>query len=246
MSSNAVLEHPAPKGTEELLHEMQERLQLALRGARIGLWDRDMRSDHVYYSPEWKQQLGYEGDEISNSVDEWVSRLHPDDRDRILTQAQLYLENPRGELEAEFRLRHKNGSYRWLLGLTSILTDSDGKASRVFGLHVDITERKVAEQKLRASQAMMAKAQEIAKIGSWEWDLVTNRIRWSDEMLRIMGIKPEEFDGLLQTALEGRVHPDDRARLRAATERALATKVPQPLEYRVVHDDGSERLVWAD
>ena len=127
------------------------------------------------------------------------------------------------------------------------LRDREGRITGCVGTALDITERKRAEQALRESQAMLAKAQEIAHMGSWEWDLATNRVVWSDELLRIFGIDPKEFGGSLEYVLmHTGVHPDDRARLRAATERALATKVPQPLEYRIVRPDGAERTVWAD
>ena len=137
------------------LREAEERLRLALRAANVGLWDWDLVTQEVYYSPGWKRQLGYEEDELGTSLDEWSSRLHPDDAPQALAHVDAYFENPTSNFEAEFRLRHRDGSYRSILVLASMLFDENGKAVRMIGLHVDNTERKQAEAALRASEAQL-------------------------------------------------------------------------------------------
>ena len=145
---------------ENALRESETRLRLAVHASNIGLWDWDIAGDHLYYSPEWKSQLGYRYDEIPNRFEEWRDRLHPDDRETILPMVKEYLRNPHGNYQAEFRLRHKDGSYRWIYARAQLETDADGRPQRMLGCHIDVTERKSAEENLQQS---FARLQELAR-----------------------------------------------------------------------------------
>jgi len=141
------LSDPAdPGSTQEVLRETLHRLGLAIRSADVGLWDWDMRSDKVFYSREWKRQLGYVDDEISDGYEEWESRLHPDDVDIAKGNIAEYLRDPLPCFGNEFRMRHKDGSYRWIYAQASLLTDDEGVPVRMMGSHIDVTERKQSEQ----------------------------------------------------------------------------------------------------
>jgi diguanylate cyclase (GGDEF)-like protein/PAS domain S-box-containing protein len=133
---------------ETALRESQERYEIAVRGANDGLWDWDLLADKIYYSPRWKAMLGYSEDEVTASPNEWLGRVHPDD----ITQARLALSvHVKGEtshLETEFRMRHKDGDYRWVLCRGIAVWDENGTAYRIAGSISDITDRKSAEQKL--------------------------------------------------------------------------------------------------
>ena len=94
--------------------ESQERLRLAVRATNLGVWDWDLHTNAVDFSPEWKRQLGYEPDQIASRYEEWEHRLHPDDREAMIEALRGYLEGRRPEYAVEFRLRHKDGSYRWI------------------------------------------------------------------------------------------------------------------------------------
>ena len=87
-----------------------ERFELAVEGANDGIWDWDIETNTVYLSPRWKNLLGYADDEISNNLVEWVSRLHPDDREIALAAVADYLEGNTPSYEIETRLRQKDGS----------------------------------------------------------------------------------------------------------------------------------------
>ena len=143
------------KRAEEELQRTQASLNLAVRSARVGFWDWGIRTGSSYLSPEWKQQLGYEDHEVENRFEEWESRLHPDDHANALARLRAYCEKPWPNYEAEFRLRHKDGSYRWILTHASLTTDADGKPERMLGSHIDITERKQAEEALRESEEQL-------------------------------------------------------------------------------------------
>lgn len=143
------------KRNEEQLRATQQWLELAVESSRIGLWDWNLRTNETYYSPSWKRQLGLADDEFSGSWDEWWAILHPDDRARMLQAFQDQVQHPRERYEAEFRLRHKDGSYRWMLSRATIILDAEGQPLRMLGSHFDITERKQIEEQLRESQQFL-------------------------------------------------------------------------------------------
>ena len=134
------------KRVEAELVRSRERFELAVRGSQDGLWDWDPRTGEIYYSPRWKSIFGYEDHEIAHRIEEWSERLHPDDRERVLAANQAHLEGITPHYECEYRLRHKDGTYRWILARGVALRDASGVAYRAAGSHVDITERKQAEE----------------------------------------------------------------------------------------------------
>ena len=137
------------------LRESQRRLELIARASNTGLWDWDLRANLVYYSPEWKSLIGYAEHEVSNRFEEWETRIHPEDLPGAIGRVRDYLANPQGEFENEFRLRHKDGSYRWILARGSVLKDDHGEPCRMLGSHLDITERKRVEEEVFHSRQML-------------------------------------------------------------------------------------------
>ncbi|MET0985375.1 MAG: PAS domain-containing protein, partial [Steroidobacteraceae bacterium] len=135
------------------LRASESRLRLATEAANIGLWDWELGNDKLFLSPIYKRQIGYEDHELANRFEEWHSRVHPDDVERTLKAFADYVAAPRANLEIEFRFRHKDGSYRWILARAAMITDAEGRLVRMLGAHVDITERKQAEEALRNSEA---------------------------------------------------------------------------------------------
>lgn len=146
---------------EEALSKSEERFDLAIRGTDAGIWDWDLLSDEVYFSSHWKEMLGYEDREIGNHFTEWESRLHPDDRDHALACFRDYLEGRTCDYESEHRLKHRDGSYRWILARGAVVRDRSGKPNRMVGSHLDITERKHNEQLMREREGTLIAAQRI-------------------------------------------------------------------------------------
>jgi len=131
------------------LQESEQRWQLAVRGANDGIWDWNPQARRVYLSDRWKAMLGHGPDEVGNGEDEWFSRVHPDDIAGMRNELERHL---RGEIvfyTAEYRLRCKDGRYKWILDRGQALFDGEGQALRVSGSHGDITERHQAEVHLR-------------------------------------------------------------------------------------------------
>jgi PAS domain S-box-containing protein len=132
---------------------LEHQIEVTARAGGVGLYQWEIGSKVVQYSREWKHQLGYEEHEISDAFEEWRSRLHPDDRERMTRVVADFAAHPEGELIEEQRLRHRDGSYRWILTHGTVIRDVDGKAHWMFGSHIDITERKQIELSLRDSEA---------------------------------------------------------------------------------------------
>jgi PAS domain S-box-containing protein len=134
--------------TREALRKSEERFHLAMRGANDGLWDWDLDTGTVYFSPRWKTMLGHAPDEIGHGLEEWSGRLHPDERDAVMGAVQAHLRGDTPHLEIEFRFRHKDGHYLWILSRGQAVKNALGRAVRLAGTHIDITQRVELQRKL--------------------------------------------------------------------------------------------------
>lgn len=124
----------------------EQRFSLALRGANDGLWDWDLVTDDVYYSPRWKSMLGFEEHELNNKLDTWASLVHPDEKHEVLGLVREYLSGKRDAFEVEMRMKHKDGHYIHVLSRAFCqYREADAKPVRLIGTHIDITARKNAE-----------------------------------------------------------------------------------------------------
>lgn len=138
--------------TESALSDSNERFELAMRGANDGLWDWDIQTDEVFFSPRWKQMLGYNEQDISSRVHEWEVRVHPDDLEQAEADIRRHLEGETSLYKNRHRMRHRDGSYRWHLERGICVRDENGTPLRMVGTTTDITERELAEDALFAEK----------------------------------------------------------------------------------------------
>jgi PAS domain S-box-containing protein len=166
---------------EEARRCCTERYELALRGTNDGVWDWDRSTDQVYYSPRWKEIIGYQDHEIPNSIEEWKTRIHPEDYQRVMAANDSFFSSDASNFSVEYRLRHKDGTYRWILGRGACMRDEHGTPYRIAGAHTDITAfRKAQEQ---AEAANRAKSEFLANM-SHEIRTPLNAILGMAEMLQ--------------------------------------------------------------
>ena len=123
------------KRADDSLRDSQARLAIAMEGTNEGLWDWNIPTNQVYFSSRWKRMIGYEDHEVSNDFAEFESRLHPEDHDLVMASMAGYLEDRLAEFEIEFRFRHKDGSYRWILARAALVRDATGQPVRMAAMY---------------------------------------------------------------------------------------------------------------
>ncbi|QSI76515.1 PAS domain S-box protein [Niveibacterium microcysteis] len=223
----------------DALRASEQRLLLAQEGAHVGLWEWDLASDRMYWSPEFERLYGVAGDGQHTEA-EWRALVHPDDLAMVDARRAAHLQQG-VPYEAEFRIRRSDGSERWMHTKGSAQFDAEGRAVRLAGINLDVTERKHTEAALRESEARLQLFVEHAPAALAMFDrqmcyLAASR-RWLNDYQ------------LNEVGLTGRSHydlfPDMPEHWRAIHRRALAGEVVQADEDRYEHADGSVHwLKW--
>lgn len=148
------------KQTEAALRDSEARWQFALEGAGDGLWDWNLQTNELFYSHQWKAMLGYADDEIGTSLDEWNSRVHPEDKAGCYAAMEKHFNRETPIYQKECRFRCKDGSYLWILDRGKVMEwDQYGKPLRVIGTHKDITARKQAEIQRQQISAVLRQSE---------------------------------------------------------------------------------------
>lgn len=227
----AVLEDPGCRETVHratlcALKQSEERYKLALKGANDGIWDWNLETNDVVFSSRWKSMLGYADGELANCVETWRRLVHPQDLPQAEERVRLYIAGQTDRYESEFRMTHKDGSIRNILARGYLVSNEEGRPIRLVGTHVDLTERKQAEQALRRSQQLLQRTQELANVAGWTFSIPERHLATS-----------EFGQSLLDKT---RIHPDDVARVKAAWQAALLGE-PYEIEYRLRNGD---ELTW--
>jgi PAS domain S-box-containing protein len=186
-------------------------------------------------NPAWEVILGYSKAELLSKP--FLSFVHPDDQASTWVEVEGFVKHGRSSFTFENRYRAKDGSYRWLQW-----RPVDAHDDVVYAIARDVTHRKLADEKLRESEARHARAQSIARLGHWEEDLASGTLYWSDEVFRIFDIpvpsRPLTKDDFFQY-----VHADDQAAIREALKRTLETGCEYNIDHRIVRPAGEIRHV---
>ncbi|MGB4335780.1 MAG: PAS domain S-box protein [Chromatiaceae bacterium] len=248
---NAMLEQRVAERTAEveaasaLLREREERLQLILEGSRLGTWNWDIASDVVSRNDYWAAMLGYTLVEIDDTTaDGWLELLHPDDRARAWQSIDDHLAGRTPFYEVEYRMRARDGGYRWILDRARIVSrDGEGRPLRMSGTHEDITARKQIELRLRQNEEHFRLAFENANTGMCLVDLQGRLLQVNDKMSAIFGYSRQELEGMtindlthpddLTMSLETRTHPASPQRSRS---REITGHVPRNTHQRQVSE----------
>ncbi|MEB3256052.1 MAG: PAS domain-containing protein [Synechococcaceae cyanobacterium] len=218
-----------------------DRWQIATDSADIGVYDIHIPSGRVLYSGTYLRNLGYAGGSWTPSLEEWRNRLHPDDAPQVL--AAMVTQRGAERMEMEYRLRHRDGSWRWMLDRGRVVEwDASGEPVRAVGTLLDVTERRRAQLELERANERMRLAARADGIGFWEYDMVADRPLWDDEMLRIYGISREEFTATGE-AWEAFLHPDDQEQALGLRHSWEESDGVLEQRFRIIRPDGEVRHI---
>jgi diguanylate cyclase (GGDEF)-like protein/PAS domain S-box-containing protein len=229
------------KEAEEALKESEERFRLLVEGIKdYAIFMLDAEGHITTWNEGARRIKGYEAQEI---IGEHFSIFYPEeDAKRGRPSEELRVAAEESHYEEEGLRVSKDGSMFWASVLITTVRDEEGNLRGFSKVVRNISERKRAEEVLRRSEARLAEAQRIARLGNWEWNLRTGEVWWSDETYRIYGFEPGEFVPTFKKVAEV-FHPEDRHLLRALIDNASYPGEPYDVEHRIVRPDGEVRWV---
>ena len=220
------------KQAEATLRDSEERLRLALTASNQGLYDLNIQTGQAIVTPEYATMLGYDPATFEETNALWLQRLHPDDIERVTATYRAYVAGERPDYQVEFRQRTGNGQWKWILSVGKIVAwDEVGRPLRMLGTHTDIDDRKQAEADLLKSQALLVEAQQMARMGNWEFNPITQEIYWTEEEYCLFNLDPSQPEPSY-AELAFLYHPEDWPILQGAMEQAIATGDPYKLILR--------------
>ncbi|SDB28576.1 PAS domain S-box-containing protein [Desulfonatronum thiosulfatophilum] len=230
---------------EEALRESEERFRLSMDATNDGVWDWDIQTDQVYYSPGYARMLGYESTDIPTHVNSWLDLIHPDDREEAFKRNFDCIENRIESFAVEFRMQSRDGAWKWILGRGRAASrDASGRAIRMIGTHQDITERKRAEDALRESEARFRNLFEhVPTVAVQGYGMDGTILFWNKAAETIYGYTPNEALGknLCDLIIPAEMRPEVVGEIKKMTE----TGIPAPAaELILKRKDGSRVPVF--
>ncbi|MEC5208375.1 PAS domain S-box-containing protein [Vogesella perlucida] len=261
LAEQLAAEQALARRLQQELSSLQGRFDLVSRAASEGLWDMTIENGDVlnpdnvfWWSPQFRALLGFQDErDFPNVLGSWSSRLHADDKDRTLAAFGAHLNDRSGRTpyDIEYRLQHRDGSYRWFCARGATLRDGQGVPLRVAGSLVDIHAQKQQQAMLARSMARFELGCRMLSEGLWDMEVTTrdpvnpnNAFWWSPQFRQLLGFRDEsDFPNVLNS-WASRLHPEDKERTLAAFAAHLGDRSGQTgydVEYRLQHKDGSYR-----
>lgn len=229
------------KQIENALRTSEERWQLAARGGNDGIWDWDVKTSVVFFSPRMKEMMGFADHELASDLTEWRERIHPEDFPSVMQALEDHFSKKTPFYVVEYRLRCKDESFKWVLARGQAVWDAQGNAARIVGALTDLTERKAAEETLRESE------ERYRFLAVNATDFMARHTpdgiyRYaSPSCQQMLGYTPEEIVDLSPFDL---IHPEDLAGVYTTLGELLKSQELFPVEYRIRRKDGA--YVWLE
>ncbi len=232
---------------EAALRASRDVLALAMRSGRMGAWSRDLGTGDVWWSRELEEIFALPPGGFAGTNAGFLAFVHPDDRPGVEAAVSEAIRSG-DDYAVEFRFKAADG-WRWMDGRGRAVYAEDGSPAWLYGIGIDITDRRLADEALAAAQeaaaadaARLHLAMAAAALGDWSWDIGSDLVTVSPRGAEIFGVPPGQPH--TWTQLHDRLHPDDRARTRTGAEHAVQTRSDYAAEYRLVHQ-GRDRWVSA-
>ncbi|MBN1907153.1 MAG: PAS domain-containing protein [Deltaproteobacteria bacterium] len=225
------------KEKELEIQKYQHNLSETQRIAHIGSWELDLTTGGFLCSDELKRIWGVEDEEENRILDIMEDRIHPEDTYKLNFTIQESIKNA-VPYDIEYRIIDKQGHTRYMYTRSRLIKDSNGKAVRIYGICQDITDQRLKEEERRLNEKRLFQTQEIAHIGTHEYNVKTRELWWSDELYKIFGI--DQKQGISSEKYLSHIHPDDQERLKVALQ---VGREDYYIEYRIIRPNGEIRYI---
>jgi len=228
-----------------LQRELNEQI---IEQSLAGYWDWDIPTGDEYLSPTFKKMFGYEDREIENKAESWQKLIFAEDLPSVYDKFNSHVES-KGKVPFynEVRYHHKNGSTIWVICTGKVIEWTDeGKAKRMIGCHIDITERKKMEEALEINVRRLESIFEGSHLGTWEWNMQTGKTQVNSIWTEIIGYTLDELASITNVTWEKYVHPDELNQVTKFLEMHVSGALPYyQSEYRMKHKNGNWVWIWS-
>ena len=231
------------KQTEARFADLNTQFDLAHKAARVGCYTYDISARTVRFSRASRASYGLSQSAMEITAQQWFARVHRDDQQHLRAEHIRAFKERRPEVINEFRFVRPGGEVRWIEGRSLVVYDQAGRAERMTGVYIDVTDRKQTEALLRESKARLADALAAGQVMAFEWNAVTGQSRRSDNVAQILGIEQGPASVPRNDFLR-HVHPDDRMSLKSRIRELRPGNPSYVLNFRFVRPDGRE--VWLE
>lgn len=217
----------------------QQRLKFALENSPDGLWEWNLVTNEVYFSPRLKEMLGFAKDEIEGSPEEWESRIHPADLSRVKNVLNDHLSGKTAVFNCEYRVRCSDSSFKWVFDHGVVVSrDNAGRPLTLIASYTDITYRRLYEERINSLVTRFESATHAAKFGVLEWDLIKNTISADRQFYAQYGAEAEDFGDALDGWLK-HVHPTERDHCEQELRYALIARQQFIITFQVLWPNGT-------
>ena len=227
----------------EDLREDEERIRLAMAAGKMMGWEWDIKSGRNPWLGETRAVMGITPAERSGLIQDFWDRVHPEDYDELWKSLETAKQDHL-DFDREFRVVWPDKTVHWLRSAGRFFYTANGVPERMMGVLRDVTVRKLALETVQQKEAELRKAQRLAKLGNWKWDLETDAVTWSEELYRIAGRDPN-LPAVSHAEHRQLYTPESWERLRRVVEEALQTGTPYELDLEMIRSDGTKRWLIA-